>query len=437
MTMPDLPILHVDMDAFFAEVERLTDPSLIGRPVVVGGVGGRGVVASASYEARAMGVHSAMPIVQARRLCPSAAFVPPHFPRYSAASVKIREVFESFTPLVEPISLDEAFLDVSGAHGLFGSSARIAGKIRIAIAEATRLNCSVGVASTKTLAKLASTVAKPKATLHGTQPGAGVYVVPVKDQLRFLHALRVEVLWGVGKATMAHLERLGVVTVGDLAAVPVAALAEAVGRSHGAHLSQLASGIDDRPVEVGHTAKSMGHEETFDTDVADIAVMRTKIIQLSDAVAWRLRRAGLAGRNVQLKVKLADFTLHTRSKQLPAPEPATDMATRIAQIASDMLSQVDLGQVDLSQGVRLLGVSVTQLEPANTPTQLTLGFGIQRSGRGDQRSGRGDEQVLESERHLVAAVDDIRERFGGTAIGFGHGSGTANRSGNPRAAALN
>ncbi len=451
----NLPILHVDMDAFFAEVERLKDPSLAKRAIIVGGTGGRGVVASASYEARANGVHSAMPIAQAQRLCPNAAFVSPTFELYSAASRNIREIFESFTPMMEFVGLDEAFLDVSGAHALFGSSEQIAWVIRAAISEATQLNCSIGVASNKALAKLASVAAKPRITAHGQAPGLGVCVLPVREQLRFLHALPVKALWGVGKMTERRLEEMGINTVGDLAAVPAAALTATFGVARGKHLERLAQGLDDRAVEGERVAKSIGHEETFATDVTDVAVMRSKITQLSDAVAWRLRRGGVTGRSVQLKVKLADFKIKTRVTTLPATEPAVDTATRIADIAMDLLHQLmsQLSPFDVAQGARLIGVSISHLEPAFTESvsadysgtddsgalsQLMLDLGVVRD------TVIGDEQThgtaattsplaLAAEQRLAAAVDDIRGRFGGDAIGLGFGHNLANRPANPRA----
>ncbi|HCB33976.1 MAG TPA: DNA polymerase IV [Acidimicrobiaceae bacterium] len=450
-----LPILHVDLDAFFAEVERLADPALAGRPILVGGTGGRGVVASASYEARAAGVRSGMPLARALRLCPQAACIPPNFERYSAASQAARAVFESFTPLVEPISLDEAFLDVGGSTALFGTSAEIAQRVRDDVRRATRLECSVGVASSKTLAKLASVAAKPEATPGGAVPGLGVCVVPVAEEVRFLHALAVGALWGVGRVTSARLAEMGIETVGDLAAVPQAALAATLGNAHAAHLTALASGIDERPVVVGREAKSIGHEETFAVDIVDRAALRTRIVRLADAVSWRLRRSGLRGRTVHLKAKLPDFTLRTRAHTLRLAEPSIDTGGRIAAVALELLDRIEL-----PAGVRLLGISVSRLEPpagdaaagdpaagdaSSGPTtraghsahrdQQGLDFAVavpEGSASGAPAAERsGTRLTVEAERRLAAAIDDIRERFGADAIRPGSGAGPGNRPRGP------
>lgn len=353
-----LSILHVDMDAFYVEVERRRDPSLVGRAVIVGGSGRRGVVASASYEARASGVRSAMPTARARRLCPDAVVVTSDFSSYIEASEAIAGVFESVTPHVEPIALDEAFLDVSGAHRLFGTSAEIAWHIRGEVSAATGLDCSVGVASTKTLAKLASVAAKPVVAPSGPQPGLGVRVVEVADQMAFLWGHRVEALWGVGPVTLERLNAIGVASVGDLARVPVDILASAVGSAHGTHLAALARGLDDRPVRPGGTPKSIGHEETFETDVFDTARIHSEIVRLADAVSARLRAAGLAGRTVTLKIRYPDFSLRTRAHTLAEPIRTARVLATVAQRLT--------GRIDLAQGVRLLGVSVSNL--AETPS---------------------------------------------------------------------
>ena len=394
-----LAILHVDMDAFYVEVERQRDPSLVGRPVVVGGSSDRGVVASASYEARMRGVRSAMPSMQARQLCPDAVFVSADFSNYGEASALVHEVFHSVTPLVEPIALDEAFLDVSGAHGLFGSSEEIAWRIRHDVADLVGLDCSVGVASTKTLAKLASVAAKPIPSATEIRPGLGVKVVRREEELKFLHDHPVKALWGVGKVTLAKLQGLGVSTVGDLARVPTDGLVAALGTSHGEHLARLSQGHDPRPVEPERDVKSIGHEETFERDLTTDSELRSEIVRLSDAVASRLRRAGLAARTVQLKIRHPDLRLSTRSVSV---ETTLDTGPAISRLAVELLTRLDT-----SDGVRLLGVSCSGLsEPG--PQQLTLGV---EDGSGPTRDPAWE--------HLSSAVDEIRDRFGAHAIGPG------------------
>nr|BFE75319.1 hypothetical protein GCM10020092_086200 [Actinoplanes digitatis] len=273
------PILHVDMDAFFAAVEVRRRPELRGRPVVVGGVGPRGVVSSASYEARRYGVRSAMPAGRARALCPHAVFLPPDFTEYSAASDAVMRIFRDVTPLVEPLSLDEAFLDVSGAQRLLGRPAAIARDIRARVAEEQRLTCSVGVAPSKFVAKLGSTRAKPD----------GMIVVPAGQVLDFLHPLPVGALWGVGERAAETLHRLGLMTVGDLAAAPPRMLRGALGEASAAHLHELSWGRDPRRVVPEQAEKSIGAEMTYDTDVTDPATIRRSLLALADKVGVRLR----------------------------------------------------------------------------------------------------------------------------------------------------
>ena len=384
-------VLHVDMDAFFAAVEALKDHSLRGKPLIVGGSGERGVVASCSYEARAYGIRSAMPSVQARRLCPQAVFVHGSYDDYSAISRQIHDVFRSVTPLVEGIALDEAFLDVTGARRLLGTPEEIAWKVRADVEAATGLTCSVGVATSKLIAKLASEEAKPSASTSGMVPGAGVFSVAPGGEVSFLHPLPVRALWGVGPATHRRLARFGVETVGDLARVPVESLIAVLGRSAGRHLHELAWARDTRPVVSDQATKSIGHEETYPRDLYDEADLRREVIRLSDSVAARLRAAGLACRTVTLKVRYADFQTITRSHSEPAP---VDTGPAIAAVAEGLLDDVDLGR-----GVRLLGVSGSNLaEPGGR--QLTL-----------------DDAKPEDWERAAAAVDSIRDRFGDAAVG--------------------
>jgi DNA polymerase-4 len=387
-------ILHVDMDAFFVSVELLRRPELRGTPVVVGGAGARGVVAAASYEARAYGVHSAMPSVRAERLCPHATFLPGDHRHYAEVSARVMQVFRDVTPLVEPLSLDEAFLDVAGAVRLFGDPPAIAHRIRATVLEQEGLTCSVGVAASKFVAKLASEAAKPKATPTGPSFGdhGGVVVVAPGTELDFLHPLPVRAIWGVGPKTQKVLDRFGVRTVGQLADLDVDTLVRAVGEAHGHHLWRLAHGIDDRPVVPDQKVKSISHEETFATDLVDPGRIRVEAVRMADAVAARLRASGSSGRTVTVKVRFHDFRTITRSVTLAT---AVDTGTDIARAAKELLAGVDP-----SSGVRLLGVGITGLDHAGA-VQLTLD---------DVEAHQG------SWSDATAAVDAIRERFGNDAI---------------------
>jgi DNA polymerase-4 len=383
------------MDAFYVAVEVLDDPTLAGRPVVVGGTGRRGVVASCSYEARAYGVHSAMPSARARQLCPQAVFLAGRFSRYAEVSRDIHAVFEDYTPLVEGISLDEAFLDVTGTERLFGPAVDIAVSIRARIRSELGLRCSVGVAGVKFLAKLASEAAKPRADLRGVVEGPGVFVIEDGQELDFLRPLPIESLWGVGPATATRLRRLGVTTVGDLMLVPEDGLRGAVGKAHGSHLAALARGVDEREVEPNREVKSVSHEETYPVDLHDTDQLGAEVVRMADAVATRLRRAGLVGRTVNLKVRYGDFVTRTRSQSVPT---ALAEGPAIASVGLALLAGVDV-----AAGVRLLGVGVSNLtayDPASAQ-QLHLDLGGQPAGWRD----------------AAGAVEAVRSRFGDHAVG--------------------
>jgi DNA polymerase IV len=374
------PILHVDLDAFYASVAVLKDPGLAGKPLVVGGAGARGVVMSASYEARAFGIRNAMPAVRARRLCPEAIFVPPDFESYKAHSNRFREILLAVTPLVEPISLDEAFLDVSGAHLLFGEPEEIARKVRRDVLDDVGVRCSVGVAPTKLVAKLASRTAKPD----------GLVVVRAGEVDAFLEPLPVRALWGVGEKTAEVLGRLGVRTVGDLGRTPAGVLGRLMGDQHARDLRDLARGLDDRPVVPYEPPKSVSHEETFDRDLDDPRELLRELLSLSQRVGARLREDGFRTRTVTLKIRLANFTTLTRSRTLPAP---IDVAADLYQVVGELFAALPGAR----RRVRLLGVAATGLVQA------------------------GEEQLalLRGERwgDVERAVDRIDRRFGpGSAV---------------------
>ena len=386
-----LGFLHVDMDAFFASCELVRRPELRNQPVVVGGTGHRGVVAAASYIARSFGIFSAMPAIQARRLCPHAIFLEGDHDHYAEVSARIMALFHDVTPLVEPLSLDEAFLDIRGAlHGR-NRSLTIARELRARMLEQEGLTCSIGVATNKFLAKLATERAKPRPSEQGPVFGSGVHVVAPGEELLFLHPHPVRDLWGVGPATAAKLAAMGIETVADLAAQPAARVMNGLGNSVGRHLHRLAHAIDERPVIVDQRVKSIGREETFPRDLVDQAVLRREIVRLSDAVGSRLRSAGVVGRTVTIKVRFADFTTITRSQSQAVPVAG---AHTIRDVADALFSRVDI-----SSGVRLLGVSVNQLAPLEAQ-QLSL----------DDLSGQ-NWNVADN------VIGEIRKRFGGSSIG--------------------
>jgi DNA polymerase IV len=349
------PILHVDLDAFFVEAERLRDPGLIGKPVAVGGIGSRGVIASASYEARAYGVRSAQPTSTALRLCRDLVVVPPAHGVYGDLSALVFEVFRGFTPYVEGLSLDEAFLDVSGLRRHYTTPIEVAIAVRHEIRDQLGLPASVGIASSKFMAKLASEAAKPDGYRH----------IPKETELEFLHALPVEALWGVGPATLAGLQRLGVVTIGDLAELPEPAVLGSLGPSQGRQLLDLARGLDHRAVTPDVEAKSISVEETYDQDLEGAEVIETALLAHSQRLADRLHRSGLAARTVSLKLRFGDFTTVTRSI---TSREVIDGARDLYVTALELLEQVEI-----DRPVRLLGLGGSGLEPAGEPRQMPIG----------------------------------------------------------------
>lgn len=373
------PILHVDMDSFFVEVERLSDPALRGVPVAVGGTGPRGVIASASYEARKFGVRSAQPTGMALKACPHLVVVHPQHGRYDEVSTQVFAVFRSFTPLVEGLSLDEAFLDVSGLRRHYDTPVEVGGDVREAIRDTLSLPSSVGVAATKFVAKLASEAAKPDGLLH----------VPLAGQIDFLHGLPVKALPGVGPATLASLQRLGIDMVADLAGLPVSTLARAVGPTQAHHLLDLASGRDPRRVQPDSEAKSVSVEETYPTDLVGIEVLQTALLAHAHRLSGRLRRSGLAARTVTLKVRYAGFETVTRSR---TGDGAVQGWRDLSRIGAEMLTELAP-----DQPVRLLGLGGSGLVEADHRGQL----------------GLDSSPVWE---RVEEAVSNIRDRYGDSAI---------------------
>ena len=383
------PILHVDMDAFFAAVELIDRPELRGRPVIVGGQH-RGVVLSATYEARAAGVHSAMPMSRARALCPQAIVISPDHRRYRDVSREVMRILGEVTPVIEPLSIDEAFLDVSGARRRVGPPTVIAERIRERIARELHVIASVGIASTKFVAKLASSHAKPD----------GMLLIPHEATIPFLHALPVGALWGVGERTQETLARLAIHTVADLAHTPPPALYRLVGAASGQRLLDLAWGRDPRAVEPVRQEKSIGHEQTFFTDLTDLADLSAVLLDQSHRCAARLRAAELVTSGVSIKVRLADFTTLTRSHPLDA---ATDVAHDIYMAARSLLAGMTLPP----GGVRLLGVRCDALsDSATTAVQATL------DDPGTER------------RDAERTMDVVRARYGASALTAGSLIGT-------------
>jgi len=384
--LPAAAILHADLDAFYASVEQRDNPELVGKPVIVGGLGGRGVVTTASYEARPFGVRSAMPMVEARRLCPHAVFLPGRMSRYAQVSREVFEVFRSFTPLVEPLSLDEAFLDVTACLSLLGTPREIATALRARVRDQCGLAVSVGIGPSKMVAKIATTLAKPD----------GLLEIPPDGVATFLTPLAVSHLWGVGPVTHAALQRAGITTIGDLASADLVRLRSIVGRQ-AASLAALARGGDDRRVDPGRDRKSCGEENTFARDMSDGDEVRRTIVAHAEAVAARLRADGLRSRTVILKLKLAQrkgpgkYPLLTRSRTLAEP---TDDGAAISSAALSLWQEVSPGK-----RIRLIGVSASNLEPAGAK-QLTL-----LDWHSTERRGA-----------LNRAIDDIASRFGRDAL---------------------
>lgn len=385
------------MDAFYASVTLRDHPDLVGTPVIIGGKG-RGVVLSATYEARRFGVHSAMPMARARRLCPGATVLPPHFDAYAEVSRGVMAIFRAVTPLVEPLSLDEAFLDVAGARRRLGSPSVIASMIRAEVVGAHGVTCSVGVASTKFVAKVASTRCKPD----------GLLVVPRDGVLEFLHPLPVGALWGVGERTERELHRLGLRTVGDLSRAPVASLVALLGEASAGHLAALAQGRDGRAVQPGVVERSIGAEETFAVDTADPVRLRRELLRLAERVGRRARKAGLAGRTVAIKVRYSDFTTITRSRTLP---DRTDVTKTIYETAVSLLD----GVTPLRSPLRLVGVRLESVAAAGeVAEQLVLdqpGSGWREVERvADAASRRFGNAALRPATLVEALADDVAGR---------------------------
>ncbi|KRD41716.1 DNA polymerase IV [Cellulomonas sp. Root930] len=381
-------ILHVDMDAFFASVELARRPQLRGLPVIVGGAT-RGVVLAATYEARAFGVHSAMPMATALRQCPQAIVVPPDHHAYHEVSTGVMQLLGDITALVEQVSVDEAFLDVAGARRRLGPPTVIARLIRRQVQEQFGITCSVGIGSTKFVAKLASGQAKPD----------GVLLVPRSATVEFLRVLPVGALWGVGEKTEAALARFGIRTVAQLADSDVSTVQHAVGKVAGSHLFDLSWGRDPRPVSPGREERSLGAEETFVTDVADLTVVQEKARDLADRCAVRLRKNGLVTRTITVKIRTSDFRTLTRSRTLVTP---TDVGREMFLAVRELLAGVDLGGLP----VRLVGVRAEGLSrAASTIRQPTL--------------EEASDEPVQSRRDAELTMDRVRERFGRAAIRTG------------------
>jgi len=376
-------ILHIDMDAFYASVEIRDNPKLVGLPVVVGGSPkGRGVISAASYKAREYGLHSAMPASKAIRLCPNAVFIKPRMDHYAKISKQIREVFYSFTSLVEPLSLDEAFLDVTGSTGLFGDAPSIARQIKRKIWDELGLVASAGVATNKFLAKLASDLEKPN----------GLVVVPSNGILEFLAPLSVSRVWGVGKQTQKKLNSIGVKTIGQLRELPLSTLKTAFGLNS-EHFWRLSRGLDTRPVVPDRDAKSISHETTFSQDITDADALAAWLLELTDQVARRMRRHNIIGRTVQIKIRFSNFDTITRAQTLREPTNAT---RPLSEVANELLA-ANLDGVQ--RGIRLIGIGVSHLSCDQQVQQMLF-----------------DREANEKAKQIDKTTDQIRDRFGSFAV---------------------
>jgi DNA polymerase IV len=402
--MPPRRIIHLDMDAFYAAIEQRDFPELRGKPLLVGGDRTRGVVATASYEARPYGIHSAMPMAQALKLCPQAIVVPPRREAYVETSRQVFAILRSFTPLVEPLSLDEAFLDVTSSEQLFGTAQTIARGIKDRIHRETQLTASAGIASTKFVAKIASDMRKPN----------GLVEVRDEEVLAFLHSLPVTRLWGVGKVTAQSLANLGIRTIGDLARWPRETLVSRYGAT-GEHLFQLAHGIDPRPVDPNQEMKSIGEEETFSHDLDQDTEVRAALLRYAQTVARRLRSRKLMGRTITVKIKTAErlgegrFRLYTRSHTLPSP---TNDEQEIYRTALALYAAVPRR----GQKVRLAGIYASSIEPERQLQQLSLFTPPTRQ--------------TDKRQQLSKVIDQLTSRYGKNVIRLGEASG-ANTSRHP------
>ncbi|TCL37800.1 DNA polymerase-4 [Anaerospora hongkongensis] len=371
-------IIHVDMDAFYASIEQRDKPELAGVPVIVGGLSNRGVVATASYEARKFGVHSAMSMAEARRRCPEAVFITPDHRKYSFVSAQIRQILDRYSPLVEPLSLDEAFLDVTGMDGLYADPVDIARRIKDEIKQQLQLTASAGVAPNKFLAKLASDLQKPD----------GLYVIRRGEEAQVLAGLPVRRLWGVGEVTAASIAKLGIGTIGQFAAADPKLLERHIGRDV-YDLQRLARGLDDRPVVPDQQIKSVGNEETFDQDLYQWDEIEKQLLLFADKVGWRLRRLTLSGRTITVKVRFASFKTITRSRTL---EEATNLDDTLYHIARELYKSIPS-----TEGIRLLGLTVSNLQPAGQAMALF-------------------DSKQEKQESLHKVVDELKVRFGAAAV---------------------